>query len=128
MDRADFITRIIALYPHAIKDFNAQFDTYQRALKANWNVDYEQLMDLFSEEYKDNFPPAPGLLAEMAKRCAKQETKETQKWLHVKVFNPLYNCVTNNDCFPAGTSEEQMIKTYKKMFPNTDGWKILEVY
>ena len=127
MDRSDFITQIIALYPHAIKDFNAQFDTYKRALKISKNVDYEQLMDLFSEEYKDAFPPPPGILAEMANKCIKEDVKSVQQWLHVKVFNPLYNCITNNDCFPAGTTEEQMLKTYKKMFPNTDGWKIIEV-
>lgn len=128
MDRADFISRIISLYPHTIKDQNAQFDTYRRALKKTLDVDYEQLMDLFSQEYKEGFPPAPGLLTEMAQHCIKQEAKEESKWLHVKVFNPLYNAVTNTDCFPAGTTEQQMIATYKKMFPNTEGWKIVEVY
>ena len=128
MDRHDFINRIIALYPHTIKDWEAQYDTYKRALKKSLNVDYDKLMDLFSEEYKDSFPPAPGLIAEMALRCLRQEGIEPQKWLHVKVFNPLYNTVTNTDCFPAGTTEEQMLNAYKKMFPNTQGWRIVEVY
>ena len=128
MDRADFISRIIALYPHAIKDQNAQFDTYKRALKKSLDVDYEQLMDLFAQEYRESFPPAPAILAEMANRCIKKEVQEAPKWLHVKVFNPLYNAVTNTDCFPAGTTEEQMLKSYQQMFPNIDGWRILEVY
>lgn len=128
MDRADFISRIISLYPHAIKDHNAQFDTYKRALKKSLDIDYEALMDLFSQEYREGFPPAPGVLTEMANRCIKQESKEASKWLHVKVFNPLYNCITNNDCFPAGTTQEQMLNTYKKRFPNSTGWKIIEVY
>lgn len=128
MDRTDFISQIIALYPHAIKDFNAQFDTYKRAIKASLDIDYDLLMDIFSQEYKDGFPPPPGVLSEMANRCIRQEAKEASKWLHVKVFNPIYNTVTHGDCFPSGTTEAQMIKTYEKMFPNTQGWKIVEVY
>lgn len=128
MDRADFISMVIALYPHAIKDQNAQFDIYKRALKKSLDVDYEALVDLFSQEYKESFPPAPGVLAEMASRCLIQESQETSKWLHIKVYNPLYNCITNRDCFPSGTTEEQMLNWYKKRFPNTEGWRIIEVY
>ena len=128
MDRSDFITRIIALYPHAIKDHEAYFDTYKRALKARMDIDYDKLTDVFSQEYKDNFPPAPGVLSEMAQRCLKTKAIETKKWLHVKVFNPMYNAITNTDCFPAGTTEEQMLNFYKKRFPKSDGWRIVEVY
>lgn len=126
MDKFDFINRIIALYPHAITDKSAQYDTYARALSAN-KIDFEQLMDIFANEYKDGFPPPAATLKEMSARCIKQEAITAQKWLHVKVFNPLYNCITNNDCFPAGTTQEQMLNTYKKRFGG-DGWKIIEVY
>ena len=126
MDKFDFINRIIALYPHAITDKTAQYDTYSRVLTNK--VDYEKLLDIFAGEYKDNFPPPAAILKEMSKRCLKQEDVQAQKWLNVKVYNPIYKCVTNSDCFPAGTTTEQMINAYKKLFPNTDGWKIVEVY
>ena len=127
MDKIDFINRIIALYPHAIVDKRAQFDTYNRALNKS-RVDYEQLMNLFAEEYKDSFPPPAAILKEMSARCTKEEGQQSPKWQHVKVFNPIYNCVTNHDCFPAGTTEQQMLNAYKRMFPDSDGWRIVEVY
>lgn len=127
MDKFDFINRIIALYPHSITDKQAQYDTYNRALSKN-KIDFEKLMDLFAEEYKDSFPPPAAILKEMSERCVKEEIKTAQKWIHVKVFNPIYNAVTNTDCFPSGTSEEKILATYKKMFQNTDGWRIVEVY
>lgn len=128
MDRSDFISKIIALYPHAIKDFDAYFDTYKRALKSSLKIDFEKLADLFAEEYKDNFPPAPGVLAEMAQRCLIEKPLEAKKILHVKVFNPMYNAITNTDCFPAGTTQEQMLNFFKKSFPKFGGWRIVEVY
>ena len=127
MDKIDFINRIIALYPHSIVDKHAQFDTYNRALSKN-KVDFDRLMDLYAEEYKDSFPPPAAILKEMADRCLKEEVQTAQKYIHVKVFNPIYNAVTNTDCFPAGTSEQAILNAYKKMFPNTEGWRIVEVY
>ena len=127
MDKIDFINRIIALYPHSIVDKQAQFDTYNRALSKN-KVDFDRLMDLYAEEYKDSFPPPAAILKEMSDRCLKEEAKTASKYVHVKVFNPIYNTVTNTDCFPAGTSEQAMLNAYKKMFPNTEGWRIVEVY
>lgn len=128
MDKFTFINRIIALYPHAITNKEAQFDIYNRVLPSNDKADYEQLMDIFAEEYKDTFPPPAALLKEMAQRCLKQETITASKWIHVKVYNPIYKAITNNDVFPAGTSEEKIIATYKKMFPGSDGWQLIEVY
>lgn len=128
MDKFDFINRIIALYPHAIKDHEAQYDTYKRALPVSDKVDYEEVYNIFCTEHKDNFPPPPALIKEWASRCIKTDYQPENKWIHVKIFNPIYNCVTNTDCFPAGTSETAILNAYKKMFPNTDGWRIVEVY
>lgn len=127
MDKIDFIRRIINLYPHAIKDFEAQFDTYNRALKTNESVDYEKLYDLFCAEYKDSFPPPPGLLNEWAKDCYKQGTKTSSKWIQVNIYNPIYKCEQSTDCFPAGTSEQAILNYYKKRFGG-EGWRIVEVY
>ena len=129
MDKFDFIDRIIALYPHTIKDRDAQYDTYKRALKTD-NIDYEKLMDIFSCEYKETYPPPAAYLRELSLKCYKNKTndkEEQKKWLNVKVYNPILKTITNTDRFPIGTSKEQMIKTYKKMFPNTNGWQIVEV-
>lgn len=127
MDKIDFINRVISLYPHAIKDHEAQFDTYNRALPTAQRVDYEQAYNLFCTSYKDSFPPAPGILRDFALSCLKAEEITGSKWLHVKVFNPIYNAVTDWDCFPAGTSENTILNTYKKRFGG-EGWRLIEVY
>ena len=124
MDKIDFINRIISLYPHAIKDHETQFDTYNRALPTAQRVDYEQAYNLFCVEHKDSFPPAPGVLRELALKCLKQEAAQAQKWIHVKIYNPIYKAVVNTDCFPAGTSENTILNTYKKRFGG-EGWRII---
>ena len=127
MDKVDFINRIISLYPHAIVDKQAQFDTYNRALSKN-KIDFDKLMDIFAQEYKDSFPPPAAILNEMSlKCCMEEEISQAQKWIHVKVFNPIYNAVTDLDCFPAGTSEKVILNTYKKRFGG-EGWRLIEVY
>lgn len=127
MDKHDFITRIISLYPHAVKDHNAQYEVYKHALPKSERVDYDQVFEIFCTEHKDSFPPPPGLVSEWARRCIKAESS-FGKWVNVRVFNPIYKTVVNTDCFPAGTTEAQMLSFYKKRFPNTDGWRIVEVY
>jgi hypothetical protein len=126
VDKIDFINRIISLYPHAIKDHETQFDTYNRALPATQRADYEEAYNLFCVEYKDSFPPAPGVLRELALKCLKQEATQAQKWIHVKIYNPILKAVINTDCFPAGTSENTILNTYKHHFGG-EGWKIIEV-
>ena len=125
MDKIDFINRIISLYPHAIKDHETQFDTYNRALPTTQRADYEEAYNLFCVEYKDSFPPAPGILREFALRCVKQETATASKWIHVKIYNPILKAVINTDCFPAGTSEKAILNTYKKRFGG-EGWRLIE--
>lgn len=124
MDKFDFINWLISLYPHAIKDGKAQYDLYNRVLSNK--VDYDKLADIFSNEYADSFPPPGALIKEMASRCLKEEIVESDKWIHVKIYNPHLKTVVNTDCFPAGTSESAILNTYKKRFGG-DGWKIMEL-
>lgn len=121
MDKFDFINRIISLYPHAIKDGKAQYDLYDRVLSNK--IDYEKLMDIFANEYRESFPPPGAVLKELAARCIKEDVVQADKWIHVKIFNPIYNRVINTDCFPAGTSEQAIINTYKKRFGG-EGWRV----
>lgn len=93
----------------------------------NPNVDYDKLFKtLVKTAYNGNFIPDVKQILEASKGCYK--TSETSKWINVKVYNPIYKTVVNTDCFPAGTSEEAILNTYKKMFPNVEGWKLVEVY
>ena len=93
----------------------------------NPNIDYDKLFKtLVKRAYNGNFIPDVKQINEAAIECYKQTNEP--KWLHVKVYNPIYNAVTNTDCFLSGTTEEQMLKWYKKRFPNTEGWRIVEVY
>lgn len=127
MDKFDFITRIIKLYPHAVKDYDAQYDTYNRSLSADLKVDYDKVFDIYCTEYSDSFPPPPGLINEWATRCIKKDYNPVSKWVHVKIYNPILKGVTNTDCAPADWSEEKILKWYKKRF-NCDGWRIEEIY
>ena len=129
MDRHNFISKIISMYPHYIKDsgIDTYYELYKRSLGGK-KVDYEKLFDVFSNEYREKSPPTGAYISEIASKCLKEEVQTAQKYIHVKVFNPIYNAVTNTDCFPSGTSEQAMLNAYKKMFPNTEGWRIVEVY
>lgn len=130
MDKFDFINRIIALYPHAIKDGKAQYDLYNRVLSNK--VDYEKLMDVFANEYSESFPPPGAVLKEMASRCLKEEIITGDKGIHVKMktppdFGKKYGNGGNIDVFPSGWSAEKILNYYKKHFGG-EGWRIERVY
>lgn len=126
MDKIDFINSIISLYPHSIKAHEKQFDAYKKSLPADGKVDYEKVYEIYCTEYKDSFPPPPGLISEWARRCIKADYSAASKWINVKIYNPFYKTVVNTDSFPAGTSEEKMLNYYKKRFGG-EGWRIEEV-
>ena len=126
MDRTDFISQIISLYPHAIKDYRAQFDTYARALKVSLNVDYEMLMDLFSQEYKESFPPAPGILTDMAKRCIKNFGTEPKN-KQVAFRDTLTGLVRSTDAFDGNFTNEQLLN-WKIKQSGHNNWELVEVY
>lgn len=128
MDRHDFISRIISMYPHMIKDegISTYYDLYKRNLYGK-DVDYDKLFDLFATEYKSKYPPEGAEIGSMALRCLKTEIKPAEKWIHVKIYNPIKKAVINSDCFPAGTSEQAILNTYKKRFGG-EGWQLVEVY
>lgn len=123
MDKFDFINRIIALYPHAIQDSKAQYETYKHSLSTSEKVDYDAVFDIYCKEYKNSFPPPPGQIQEWALRCIKPDYQPSSKWIHVKIYNPIDKAVVNTDCFPAGTSEEKILNFYKKRFGG-EGWRI----
>lgn len=95
----------------------------------NPNVDYDKLFKLLVKSaFNGNFIPDVSQIKEASNSCVKVNVEPMKKWINVRVFNPIYNAVVNTDCFPAGTTEAQMLAFYKKRFPNTDGWRIVEVY
>ena len=126
----EFIDKIFNRYKCTAPDLDDKKEEYTSVLISKCDkVDFQKLLDMIAREHESDFIPSASKVLEWSVRCYKTSFKKTEKqWLHVKVFNPIYNCVTNNDCFPAGTTEEQMLKVYQKMFPNTQGWRIVEVY
>ena len=123
-----FLNRLTEYYSASFANGNDKELWKNITLEAiyNPNIDYDKLFKLIIKNaYNGNFVPDVSQINEAAKECHK--ITNGKKWLHVKVLNPLYNCVTNNDCFPAGTTQEQMLKTYKSRFGG-EGWKIIEVY
>lgn len=125
MDKFDFINRIIALYPHAITDKQAQYDTYSRALSAN-KIDFEKLMDIFANEYKDGFPPPAATLKEMAARCIKTEY-EVKRIKQVRFMNTLTGLVRSTDAFEGNYTDEQLLR-WKRIKSGHDNWELVEVY
>lgn len=127
MDRHDFISRIITMYPHIIKDdgVSSYYDLYKRAFGSK-DIDYEKLFDIFATEYKEKYPPTGAYLSELSLRCLKEKIETSQKWIHVKIYNPSLKAVINTDCFPAGTSRKAILNTYKTRFGGV-GWRIIEV-
>lgn len=125
----DFLNRLTEYYSASFKNESDKelWKDYTLEEIYNPNVDYNKLLKvLIKRAYNGNFVPDVKQINEAATECYKP--KKGSKWLHIKVFNPLYGSVTNTDCFPSGTTEEQIIKAYKKLFPNTEGWRIVEVY
>ena len=127
MDKHTFIKKVLSLYSFVTDKDNegSYYDTYSRVLTRK--IDYEKLFDIFSSEHKDKFPPTAAWLKEMSKSCYLDDAISAGGYVQVKVYDPRYKSVSSKDCFPKGTTIEQMIKTYEKKF-NCTGWQILEVY
>lgn len=125
----DFLNRLTEYYSASFKSDSDKelWKDYTLDEIYNPNVDYDKVLKLLIKRaYNGNFIPDVSQINDAAKECYKDTS--AKQWLNVKVYNPIYGKITNTDCFPAGTTEEQMLKTYQKRFPNFEGWKIIEVY
>lgn len=126
MDKFDFINRIVALYPHAIKDQEAQYDTYKRALPISEKVDYEEVYNIFCTEHKDSFPPPPALIKEWATRCIRADYKN-KKFVHFAFRDIQTGKVIRNCASDVPMSPEQGLKWIKAV-SHSDNWEVAEVY
>lgn len=126
MDKHDFITRIISLYPHAVKDHNAQYEVYKHALPKSERVDYDQVFEIFCTEHKDSFPPPPGLVSEWARRCIKAEYKNG-KLINVALMNTETGQVLRNAASETPLTEAQIMKWIVGETGHNN-WRIVEVY
>ena len=128
MIKEEFIDKVLSRFAYYTeKDTQGALkDTYDRVLTKK--IDYSNLWDKFCNEYASKTPPTGIELKNMARTCYLEEEKEApiKRWLHVKVFNPIYKQITNTDCFPIGTTQEKILKTYEKKF-NCSGWEIIEI-
>ena len=127
MDKHTFIKKVLSLYSFVTDkdDEGSYYDTYSRVLTKK--IDYEKLFDIFASEHKDKFPPTAAWLKEQAKLCYLDYAISAGGYIQVKVYDPRTKAEHKRDCFPKGTTIEQMIRTYEKKF-NCTGWQILEVY
>lgn len=120
-----FIEWLFNLYTNSWNERNKQLKQEQYYKILDDRVDFDKLAKVTTEENLSEFMPQPAWLKERLVKCFKRGT--AQKWQNVKVYNPILNRITKCDCFPIGTSIEQMIETYEKKF-NCAGWQIVEVY
>ena len=125
MNMYEFLDELFEIYSNSWKESNKQIKQKQYwTILDRPNVDFDKLLKVVAEEYLEGFIPPPAWLKDKIPMCLKQTAG---KWQQVKVYDPRYKSVSSKDCFPKGTTIEQMIKTYEKKF-NCTGWQILEVY
>ena len=125
MNMYEFLDELFEIYSNSWKESNKQIKQKQYwTILDRPNVDFDKLLKIVAEEYLEGFIPPPAWLKDKIPLCLKQVEG---KWQQVKVYDPRYKSVSSKDCFPKGTTIEQMIKTYEKKF-NCTGWQILEVY
>lgn len=123
---SSFLRQIVALYSASFKTKD-EIDIYKSAvidLTKDISLDFKKLYKLIVAEHNSNFAPAPAKIKDFAQQCKTQKGQE-QKYRHPKIYNPIYKKIISTDCFPTGTTDEQIIKTYENMF-NCTGWKIIE--
>jgi len=121
----EFLDELFEIYSNSWKESNKEVKQKQYwTILDRPNVDFDKLLKIVAEEYLEGFIPPPAWLKDKIPMCLKQTAG---KWQQVKVYDPRYKAVSKKDCFPKGTTIEQMIKTYEKKF-NCSGWQILEVY
>ena len=125
MNMYEFLDELFEIYSNSWKENNKEVKQKQYwTILDRPNVDFNKLLKIVAEEYLEGFIPPPAWLKDKIPMCLKQTAG---KWQQVKVYDPRYKSVSSKDCFPKGTTIEQMIKTYEKKF-NCTGWQILEVY
>lgn len=125
MNMYEFLDELFEIYSNSWKESNKQIKQKQYwTILDRPNVDFNKLLKIVAEEYLEGFIPPPAWLKDKIPMCLKQTAS---KWQQVKVYDPRYKSVSSKDCFPKGTTIEQMIKTYEKKF-NCTGWQILEIY
>jgi len=125
MNMYEFLDELFEIYSNSWKESNKEVKQKQYwTILDRPNVDFDKLLKIVAEEYLEGFIPPPAWLKDKIPMCLKQTAG---KWQQVKVYDPRYKAVSKKDCFPKGTTIEQMIKTYEKKF-NCSGWQILEVY
>ena len=127
MIKEEFIDKVLSRFAYYTeKDTQGALkDTYDRILTKK--IDYTALWDKFCNEYASKTPPTGVELKNMARTCLIQQFEiEPKQWLQVRIYNPILKAEINSDCFPIGTTQDKILKTYEKKF-NCSGWKILEI-
>lgn len=125
MNMYEFLDELFEIYSNSWKESNKEVKQKQYwSILDRPNVDFDKLLKIVAEEYLEGFIPPPAWLKDKIPLCLKHVEG---KWQQVKVYDPRYKSISSKDCFPKGTTIEQMIKTYEKKF-NCTGWQILEVY
>lgn len=121
----EFVNNLFLLYPNSYNKENADLKK-QRYIKTlnNPKTNFNKLLDYISDNHKSEFMPTEAQLKEWSRHC--YYAGSADKWLSVTVYNPIYKYIVN-DCFQAGMSKDEILNSYKKKFPDTTGWEILEI-
>lgn len=126
MDVREFVSKLFLLYPNSYTSDNEFLKKRQYIVALEGKkIDFQKLMDRIAKNHKSEFMPTTAWLLEEACFCYPQTA--SKEWIQVRIYNPIYKCEQATDCFPAGTSEQAILNTYKKMFGG-EGWRIIETY
>lgn len=126
MNIYEFVNNLFLLYPNSYNKDNADLKK-QRYIKTlnNPKTNFNKLLDYISNNHKSEFMPTEAQLKEWSQYC--RYTENASQWISPTVYNPIYEREYKGDCFPKGTTEEQILKFYKNKSPDTAGWEILEI-
>lgn len=124
MNKEDFVNNLLLRFSNSWNrdNFKILKNDYMYVLD-NPKTDFDKLTDWILKDYSENFIPPPALIKEIANKKLLRNSKE--KHIQPIIFDPRYKISRTNDCFPDGTTENQIIKTYEKMFGFIGEWKIL---
>ena len=126
MNLSEFIDKLFNRYKCTAPDIDDKKEEVTSVLiNKCGKIDFQKLLDIIAREHDSDFLPSTSDVLYWSNRCYKPDCKNIEnEWIHVKIYNPFLKAVVNTDCFPAGTSEQAILNTYKKRFGDGD-WRII---
>lgn len=135
MDRDEFFAKLMRLYPESFSKTSIAHERLQQYIcaldenKLGYKIDFSELFNCITNEWKFEKTPPPAWLREKSILC-KIHTAQAQL-RHIWILYPPYANKHNPDgipvqfSFPANWTDAQILGYFKNKYPNKDGFRIL---